>query len=166
MAALSITEKLFCKIFAESHDARSSAARAGVVARQAVPLPMDTASSPTLQNAEATAFALLERADIRREISRWEKLRRTREAELQAGIRRLAFGSVTDAVRLLLSEDTPTADELERMDLFNVSEIKRPKGGGLEIKFFDRLKALELLAAHSGEEDGALGGFLKALSSK
>ena len=31
------------------------------------------------------------------------------------------------------------------MDLFNVSEIKRKKNGEMEIKFFDRLKALEKL---------------------
>lgn len=31
------------------------------------------------------------------------------------------------------------------MDLFNISEIKRKKGGDVEIKFFDRLKALEHL---------------------
>ena len=31
------------------------------------------------------------------------------------------------------------------MDLFNISEIKRKKGGDIEIKFFDRIKALEKL---------------------
>ena len=31
----------------------------------------------------------------------------------------------------------------EKLDLFNVAEIKKPRGGGMEIKFFDRLKALE-----------------------
>ncbi len=31
------------------------------------------------------------------------------------------------------------------MELFNISEIKRKKGGDIEIKFFDRLKALEKL---------------------
>ena len=34
---------------------------------------------------------------------------------------------------------------LENMDLFNISEIKKVKGGGVEIKFFDRIKALEKL---------------------
>ena len=31
------------------------------------------------------------------------------------------------------------------MDLFNISEIKKPKDGAMEIKFFDRIKALEKL---------------------
>ncbi|MDR3344748.1 MAG: terminase small subunit [Oscillospiraceae bacterium] len=150
MFVLTGAEKLFCQIFAETHDLRAAFSRSCLTAGAEC-------------DCETAALALLERADIRREVTRWEKLRRAREAEIVAGFRRLAFGSVTDAVRLLLAQEVPATEELERMDLFNVSEIKRPKGGGLEIKFFDRLKALELLAAHSAEEDGALGGFLKAL---
>ena len=52
------------------------------------------------------------------------------------------------------------------MNLFNVAEIKRPKGGGIEIKFFDRLKPLERLAEMRGEEtqSGALP-FYQALES-
>ena len=42
--------------------------------------------------------------------------------------------------------------ELSKLDLFNVAEIKRQKGGTVEIKFFDRLKALEKLA-EIGEDD-------------
>ena len=34
---------------------------------------------------------------------------------------------------------------LEGLDLYNVAEIRRPRGGGMEIKFFDRIKALECL---------------------
>lgn len=52
------------------------------------------------------------------------------------------------------------------MDLFGISEIKRPKGGGLEIKFFDRLKPLERLADMSTDEaaDSALP-FYQALEN-
>ena len=41
------------------------------------------------------------------------------------------------------------------MSLFLVSEIKRPKDGSMEIKFFDRLKALEKLGAGGEHETGA-----------
>lgn len=41
--------------------------------------------------------------------------------------------------------DEVSREEIEKMDLFNISEIKRKKGGDIEIKFFDRLKALEKL---------------------
>ena len=46
-------------------------------------------------------------------------------------------------------------EKLPKLDLFNVSEIKRPRGGGMEIKFFDRLKALEKLTDDSEKEDRA-----------
>lgn len=77
------------------------------------------------------------------------------------GYEKLAFGSVTDAVRLLFLE----GDEcrLDTMDLFNVAEIKRPKGGGMEIKFFDRIKALQCMEAV--EDGGTSGGFLQALEA-
>lgn len=62
---------------------------------------------------------------------------------VRTGLSRLAFGSVSDAVKLI-SEDISTLN-VKGLDLFNVSEIKRVKGGGVEIKFFDRLEALEKL---------------------
>ncbi len=39
------------------------------------------------------------------------------------------------------------------MDLYNISDIKRKKGGDIEIKFFDRLKALERLQQLSCQQD-------------
>ena len=51
--------------------------------------------------------------------------------------------------------ENPTAKELKGMDLFSVSEIRRPKDGSMEIKFFDRLKALEKLKENSQTESGA-----------
>lgn len=68
---------------------------------------------------------------------------KTAGIEALAGLRRLAFGRINDALELL-SEDPPA--NCGRLDLFNVSEIKRVKGGGVEIRFFDRLEALEKLA--------------------
>ena len=59
------------------------------------------------------------------------------------GFRRLAFGSVADAIRLIDGE----RDNLDSMDLFMVSDIKLVKGGGMEVKFYDRQKALESLAS-------------------
>lgn len=61
------------------------------------------------------------------------------------GFRRLAFGGIHDAVRLLFCEDV-NPRTLKNMDLFAVSEIRRPKNGGMEIRFFDRIEALRLLS--------------------
>lgn len=62
------------------------------------------------------------------------------------GFRHLALGEIHDAVTLLLETDEEILKTLPELDLFNVSEIKKAKGGGMEIKFFDRLKALEKLS--------------------
>lgn len=81
----------------------------------------------------------------------------TQKEKLRRGFEQLAFGSVTDAVRLLFEEEITKA-ALDEMDLFNVAEIKRLKGGGMEIKFADRLKALQCLeqmdmtAGHDGSD--------------
>lgn len=77
------------------------------------------------------------------------------------GLSRIAFGEVADPIRLLFCDEiTPMA--LKKLDLFSVSEIKRPKGGGMEIRFYDRIKALQCLAElEGGGEDGA--GLAQAL---
>lgn len=62
-----------------------------------------------------------------------------------AGLKRLAFGSCSDAVYLVFADELPPPDVISGLDLFNVSEIKRVKGGGVEVKLFDRQKALEKL---------------------
>ena len=48
-------------------------------------------------------------------------------------------------------------------DLFHVAELRRPKGGGIELKFYDRLRALSLLAEMGAGGDGAAGSLLSAL---
>lgn len=50
------------------------------------------------------------------------------------GYRRIAFGNISDAVKLILESDGDRLDA-EKLDLFNVAEIKKPRGGGMEIKF-------------------------------
>lgn len=125
--ALEEKEKLFCLFFSQSRDARAAAAKAGYGLK-----------------ARKHGIALLERKDIRKEIARLDKCRQVKREEIIAGYRQLAFGNISDAVRLAYSDDKPQLGT-EKLDLFNVSEIKRSKGGGLEIKFFDRLKALEHL---------------------
>ncbi len=72
---------------------------------------------------------------------------------MKSGYRRLAFGSCADAYKLLFSDDENSAPNFETLDLFNISEIKRPKNGGIEIKFFDRLKALEALGEMSADSE-------------
>ncbi len=64
---------------------------------------------------------------------------------VRAGLDRLVTGRINDAVVLAFSDDGMSGEDIQKLDLYNVSELKRPKGGGCEIKFFDRQKAAETL---------------------
>ena len=81
-----------------------------------------------------------------------ENRKKNAKAAAICGYERLAFGSVSDAVKLIFSEN-PNNLNLDNFDLFNISEIKRPKDGSMEIKFFDRLKALEKLESLCNTND-------------
>lgn len=103
----------------------------------------------------AVGDKLLQRDDILSEIERIaSKQERLLSGLATAGYIRLAFGSIADAVSLIYM-DKPSREELEKMDLFLVSEIKHPKEGAVEIKFFDRLKALEKLNENRIGDDSA-----------
>ena len=78
------------------------------------------------------------------------------------GYRRLAFGPVGDAVRLMLAEEGDWVD-YAGLDLFNVAELRRGKGT-IEVKFASRLEALDRLAQLAREEEsGGLEQFCAAL---
>ena len=79
------------------------------------------------------------------------------------GYERLAFGSTADAFSLLMASGDDIPD-VGTLDLFNVSEIKKPKDGAMEIKFFDRLKALEQLG-DIPDDGNTAQSFYEALSS-
>lgn len=83
------------------------------------------------------------------------------EERILEGYRRIAFGDISDPVRLLFCDEITPA-KLKKMDLFSVAEIKRPKGGGMEIKFFDRIRALQCMQ-ELGQEESSGCGFYQAL---
>ncbi len=144
--ALKEKEKLFCSYYSELRNARNAAAKAGYGILT-----------------HRSAIKLLAREEIRKEIERIDRTRLVSTEEVISGYRQLAFGSVADSLKLIYSDNTPNLYELEGLELFNVSEIKKPKGGGIEIKFFDRMKALEHLEALSNgekEENTALPFYL------
>lgn len=133
-------QQAFCRHFARTRNGREAAAAAGFSV-----FP------------ETAAVRLLGNPNIQKYLHALEQETEATKAELIAGYRRLAFGSVADAVRLLLTSDGDAPLDPETLDLFLVSEIKRPKAGGLEIKFFDRQKALDRLSELlGGSTDGAL----------
>jgi hypothetical protein len=133
----------------------------------------------TTRNGEETARNLGAAADEAREMGARmlcdgrvkREIRKLDEADEQSlcyartGLSRLAFGSVNGAVALMF-DDEVNYDKIMAADLFNVSEIKRVKGGGIEMKFFDRQKAIEKLAELDPEFHESTGAreFLEAVT--
>lgn len=142
--SLSSKEKEFCRLYLSLADSAAAAEKAGFTGDFA-----------------KTGNVLLSRSDITEEIGRLCSLQRKSMSKMAAvGYQRLAFGSIADAVSLLYME-SPSPDALRKMDLFLVSEIKRPKDGSMEIKFFDRMKALEKLS--EGVEGDGAASFYEAI---
>lgn len=123
---LSAKEELFCTYYCLDRNGREAAAKSGY------------------RSPQRAAAKLLKRKDISSFIKAFDEKQKKQKADVTAGYYRLAFGCITDAVKLLFFDDI-NESELEKADLFSVSEIKKQKGGAIEIKFFDRLKALEKL---------------------
>lgn len=84
-------------------------------------------------------------SEIRR---RCENIRSVYEHTAICGLYKLACGGVSDALTLLYREDL-SEDKLRSLDLRNVSEIKRTDKG-VEIKFCDRIKAIDKLQELTG----------------
>lgn len=96
-------------------------------------------------NPEKSGMKLLSRERVGKELERlYCEKRKNLLYRAYVGYERLAFGSIADAVKLLYIENLDL-DMLDKMDLFNIAEVRRPKDGAMEIKFFDRLRALEKL---------------------
>lgn len=144
--SLSQKEKDFCISFVECGNLAEAAKKAGYT------------KAP-----EKDGLRLICRSDISDEIARLEsQLQQIYGFAAKCGYKRLAFGNIADAVSLLYKEK-PSLEDLKQMDLFSVSEIKRPKDGAMEIKFFDRLKALEKLENLSSSKSGSESPFYDAL---
>lgn len=83
------------------------------------------------------------RGDLNGQIRREDAVRRLCE---------LAFGRANDTVRLALDRETG----IENLDLAAVSELKTKGDGTIEVKFIDRIRALEALCGLLEQEtDGA-----------
>lgn len=140
--ALNQREELFCYYSATAQSPREAAVKAGYSA------PLCEGTAARLMRSQAIRERIAQHAE--------EHQRRGASQLARSGLERLAFGSVADVLRLMLAPEDEHPDP-ERLDLFNVAEIKCPKGGGFEVKFYDRIKALEKLAA-IGENHSAAAG--------
>ena len=73
----------------------------------------------------------------------------------------MAFGKVNDCVKLALSE----YEDIAKLDLSMLTEIKRSDKGGVELKLLDRTKILAQLAqlCEDGERSQTARQLLRAL---
>ena len=142
---LTAKEKRFCSFYVSSGTTREAAAAAGY------------------SNPDKAGASLILRDDINAQIrSLYQIYTKNAREKARAGYERLAFGNVSDAVRLMF-EENPADKDLNGYDLFNVAEIKRPKDGAMEIKFFDRIKALEKLESLEENVQDNVSRFYSAL---
>ncbi|HJB26924.1 MAG TPA: terminase small subunit [Firmicutes bacterium] len=118
-------ERLFCRYYLISLDAQQAAKQAG--------LPRPGETGPLLLTDVGIQEYLKELEDENKHLLM---------AQAIEGYRRLAFSSAQDAIHLLDREFDPK--NAENLDLFSVSEIKTSPSG-VQIKFFDRQKALDKL---------------------
>ena len=120
-------EKKFCSLFLGSGKFELAAEKAGYTG-----------------DCEQKGEELICRPEISAELERLSRLREKSLANMAAaGYQRLAFGSICDAISLLYKSD-PSKEDLEGMDLFLVSEIKKTKGRFSEIKLFLQAKHLKI----------------------
>ena len=76
---------------------------------------------------------------------------RVKREEILKEIRRLAKGQVNDAVRLAYLSGDELA-EIEKLELSAVTEFKRSGNGTVELKFVDRLAALQWLLEQAEDD--------------
>lgn len=106
---------------------------------------------------------LLDNEEVTSELKRLYEIKLLQnEQRVMAGYERLAFGNAEGAARLLFADD-PAEVLRNGCDLFNVAEIRRPREGALEIKFFDRVKALERLQEIRRDQKTGASDFYRAV---
>lgn len=150
MESKKINRKLFCYLYLKLGNVYEAAIKAG--------FPPETAFYEGIKT--------LQMSSSQRVIKQLSNLiAPMRTMLIHSGLERLAFGNSNDAAYLVFSEELPSPSQISGLDLFNVSEIKRVKGGGVDVKLFDRQKALEKMFdyANSFNSENSAVSFINAL---
>ena len=121
-------------------------------------------SPPGLQPCECGD--ILDKKAIRRKVNRYLQNRREIYGTVRSGLERIAFNRCNDAVKLAFFGKEGA--DIEDLDLSCISAIKRDKDGGVDMKFFDRQRALETLMQLDEAESSCSGAeeFLAAVTQK
>lgn len=144
-------ERLFCCYYAKLGNIFEAAVRAGFSPDTALVNGMDILKQKKYQKSISVLMS---------ETVSPSKL-------VKAGLERLAFGSSNDSSLLsILGRNAVAGKNFFTPSLFKVSEIKKVKGGGVEVKLFDRQKAMEKMYEFASNDNSstAASNLLEALT--
>lgn len=114
--------------------------------------PKEALSFAKMENTSETLPKLMSDPLIKDQILKnYESKKINLGIKAEIGYERLAFNDISDCIKLMFIKDIENY-QINKMNLFNISEIKRLKDGTMEIKFFDRIKALEKLQSIGSEQ--------------
>lgn len=137
------TEKRFCEYLAITQNAVSAAKLSGFT-----------------DEPEIAAARLIQKTSVRK---RCKKIIKSLcdSTDAVGGLYRIAFSQPVDIINKVFSEQP----DFSKSDLFCVSEIKKGANGAVEIKFFDKLKALQLISEmRPNDEANKLKDFYEAIT--
>ena len=138
----SAQKQAFCRAYLKTMDPQRAAAEIG--AENGWTLLRSRSVRQCLETLRAAGGAQILREDVVRRLCE------------------LAFGRANDAVALALSPSGERPDP-QGLDLSAVSEFKVTDKGGVEIRFTDRVEALEALGTLLGPDAGDAAEFFRAL---
>lgn len=151
---LSEKEILFCRHYHNCLNPKESAIKAGYPA----------------EKAEKIAEKLLYKKEISSFLNKIEsQIEKDRISKLAiVALKRMILYRPNDTIKLLHQFENISKEEIEKLDLFHISELKKLKDGSFEFKFIDRIKAIETLTQilEKTENNMQTSNFLKALSTK
>lgn len=155
MEKLSRRDKAFCYYYSVLGNISDAASAAGFLSEDAL----------------LSGARLIQKKSVQEEIKRLKGIIFPPAHEnVKSALRRLIFGHSNDAVKLLAAIDEESLDNgamISQLDLFGVSELKKIKGGGVEMKFVPKLDALKLLFEIEQETSSSqsANSFLEAINA-
>lgn len=130
-------EERFCWFYHWMRNGREAAMAAGY--------PLDQCAG--------AAMNLLQKRSVQKKLNVLDKQWGTDQirSSVIAGLMRIAFGSINDCAKLLFQKEE---GDINQLDLFSVSEMKRNKDNSVELRFCSRMEALEKLLELTREQSG------------
>ncbi len=146
---MNFKDRLFCHYYCTYQNEKEAAKKANIL--------------------EKKAFKLLNKPEIQQEIKKIKtQIDNNQLMHLATtALKRLIFCNPNDTLILAIKNDQLSELEIENLNLFQISELKKQKDGSLEIKFFDKLKAINCLIEIANQLNNLnqTNNFLNALNS-